>query len=114
MSTQNNTIAKGPSKSDLIFSLFDMKVVTFYCNSGNRTAGPIKKPLTLNEKIQVRVTSLEKEDGSGNKWNFKAVTARDSTLVSGFYDDSTEKGHIVFPEKKFVITERTTNTVKKM
>jgi hypothetical protein len=82
------SIVRGPSKFDLMISLFNG-------NGSNR----IPVDLELEHRgdaskykfiLRVNIESIEREDGSGESWNFTASSARDSLRPPGFKQD--EKG----------------------
>ena len=99
MSTQ--TQINGPGKSDLMFSLFDGKVIEFSMNKN-----PNQTKLKINEKVKVRITAIEMEDGSGNSWLFKAVDQRTKQTITGYYHSDRRKGHSDYNKKKFNIVKK--------
>ena len=96
-------ILNGPGKSDLIFGLFDNKVLTFNFANDQQTAGPKSSRLRMTTKLMINITALEMEDGSGHKWNFIGINYRTKEVVTGFYDHNTKKG-VFNIKKKFQIT----------
>ena len=84
------SIVKGPSKFDLMLSLFD----------GNKEPRRTVE-LHLEEArapIAIAITAIEQENGSGESWIFKGYLTnyRRGFAVSGFYSSSGRKGFINF------------------
>lgn len=106
MSTQRN-IQNGPSNFDLMMSLFDGKVINFDLETETRTAGQQSSSakFKINEKVNVRISSLEHEDGSGNRWLLKGSTKAEG-LFEGYYDHNSRKGYLKFKNPKFKILEK--------
>jgi hypothetical protein len=84
-----NTIG-GPSKFDLMLSLFD----------GNKD---LRRTVEFRlegarEPIVVAVTSVQQEDGSGERWNFEGrlTNYRRGFSVRGYYSSNSRKGYITF------------------
>ncbi len=89
-------IVGGPAKWDLMVSLFEgsnsartRRSVTFQ-TSGSRP-GSI-------EVLEVATNSLEREDGSGENWNFKGWRIRTQKEVSGFFSTKSRTGWFVEAE----------------
>lgn len=103
MSTQtpNTEILNGPGKSDLMFSLFDGKVVKFNLNTS-----PAQSKLKISKKVSVMITSLAIEDGSRNSWLFKAYVVGTNEQISGYYHSDRRKGSMKYDPKKFEIQKK--------
>lgn len=95
------TISKGPSKFDLMVSLFEGNPtprhrVTFTVSPQNTIETRFARDL------RVSITCIEQEDGSGESWNFKGYVQKDelspSKIVDGYYSSATRKGYIFLPE----------------
>ena len=102
MSTQNKVISNGPGKSDLMFSLFNGKVVTFQIQ---------KEPNKVEVKThKMRVTTMMMEDGSHDSWLIQAyfVDNRDSAKSGNiyFYYHSGKRTGIVTPDKRLEIIQK--------
>jgi hypothetical protein len=87
----NYFISEGPSKFDLVVSLFDGKVVEF----------TQKTDKNFVFKIQAIVTSAEREDASRNSWNLKIyvlpgsnVQGINSKEYSAYYNSRKRTGTI--------------------
>jgi hypothetical protein len=88
MANQYNIIG-GPSKFDLMISLFDgalsaTKPVEFCVNDC---------PLQIK---RIRIVSIGREDGSGDSWNFTGVDTETTPAlrVEGYYSTKNRKGRI--------------------
>jgi len=87
-------ITSGPSKMDLMLSLFDHK--------------PVRRHVILrgkHESYSVLIDSISIEDGSGESWLFAGQARRTVGFftpnppyhkVSGHYRTDTRKGHMEF------------------
>jgi|GEM_PF-1975245 len=55
-----------------------------------------KKNSTVSNRESIKITELQEEDGSANKWNFTGFLQSDnqSVSVSGFANIETGKGHL--------------------
>jgi len=94
------TITAGPSKFDLMLSLFDgnkepRRTVGFMIQSGksdfhNRTA------------LEVAITKVSQEDGSGESWCFDGcvVNTRPQFHVTGWFRTSSRGGWVKVVEKR--------------
>lgn len=91
-------IKNGPSKFDLMVSLLDGDSTsrkTVEIEYGNRPESPIQ----IKRKINIRIDSLEREDGSGENWIFKGYQVTEIEglrRVEGYYALRTRTGHIRF------------------
>lgn len=82
-------VAQGPSKFDLMTSLFEVnsqthKWVTFHARWGH----------DIREKtfpIQARIIGVEQEDGSGESWNI-TFCDQSNRFGTGYYSTKTRKG----------------------
>ena len=96
-------ISGGPSKFDLMVSVFEgnptpRKEVIFTVLTGV-TSGPPGRQPAFTKPVEVAITSIEQEDGSGESWIFKgnAPTTTDRIRkASGYYSSKTRQGHIDF------------------
>lgn len=87
----SRVIIDGPSKFDLMVSLFDgttesQKVLVFRLD---------------NQRIlNIRITSLQREDGSGENWIFQGFTNHyprpyaEEQHVNGFFSTQNRKGRL--------------------
>lgn len=84
-------IVNGPSKFDLMLSLFD----------GNKMPRRTVKFLLegIKQEVEVAIASVEQEDGSGESWNWAGNT-RASTVrgynVKGYFATRGRVGHLEF------------------
>src|ERR1035437_9577297 len=80
----------GPSKFDLMFSLFD----------GNKTPRrTVEFQLDgVKKSISVGITLVQQEDGSSESWNFHGWLASDnrSFRIKGYFSTKHRKGHLTF------------------
>jgi|GEM_PF-5448681 len=67
---------------------------------------PNQTKLKINEKVKVKITALEMEDGSRNSWLFKAVDQRTKQTIAGYYHSDRREGHSDYDKKKFEIIEK--------
>lgn len=90
-----NDITAGPGKYDLMLALFDStakqpRPVVFHADGGPCGYGP----------YTVHVSSVDREDGSGESWNFCGswYSHRDEKwyTVKGYYSTKRRAGHISF------------------
>ncbi len=90
-------ITNGPSKWDLMLSLLDgdsknRREVVFVVHEG----------IGHTEGMHVRIDTLEREDGSGESWNFKGripyilrdFIASTEKKIEGHFSTRTRKGHL--------------------
>lgn len=79
-------IVNGPSKWDLMLGLMD-----------NDIQSPRRISFTLSDHrmLDISLTSLEREDGSGQSWNFFGMT-KELNKVKGHFDLRTRKGSLEF------------------
>jgi hypothetical protein len=83
-------ITEGPSKFDLMSSLFDGKVVQF------------TQEIESNKKtVSAVITVIEMEDGSRESWNIKMLVKESSTSsiqvgksLSAYYSSRNRQGNI--------------------
>ncbi len=92
-------IIDGPSKWDLMLSLFEGNPtsrhrVSFTCQ---------KEAETLATVLVVSITAVEQEDGSGERFNFRGYAkdfvwngAQEGGRVEGYYSTRERYGHITF------------------
>ncbi|MCU0680502.1 MAG: hypothetical protein MUF50_04345 [Planctomycetes bacterium] len=86
----NYQITEGPSKFDLMVSLFDGKKIQFTQKTENGTS-----------VILANVASVEREDGSHSSWNLKIYILESNSVIkagqtlSAYYSSRTRKGIIV-------------------
>lgn len=97
MTTQKN-IVYGPSKFDLMVSLFEgnptlRKRVSFSVDTGFTTSAPPGKKLGMTEKIEIAITGVSQEDGGGESWLFEGYS-NEHKKVYGYYSSQTRKGWI--------------------
>lgn len=81
-------IIDGPSKWNLMLSLFDgdslhRRPVFFFTDA--------PAPNGLAPRVEVYINIIEREDGSGENWNFDGCL-KDSTRVKGFFSTSRRRG----------------------
>lgn len=75
-------ITDGPSKFDLMLSIFDGKQVTFRSGS---------------QQFAVYLMSVEKEDGSHDMWNITGnICGEFNNKVRGHYSTKRRAGHLHF------------------
>jgi hypothetical protein len=89
MTSQNKlhfNVNGGPSKLDLMFSLFDSNS-TLHRTVDFQLDG-VKKP------ISVGITLVQQEDGSGESWNFRGSHRHFD--LSGYFSTKHRKGHLTF------------------
>ncbi len=96
--TTQTSIIYGPSKFDLMISLFEgnpvpRKKVEFSINTGMTTSAPAGKKLSMTEKLELAITGVEQEDGSGESWLFKGYSEK-YQKASGYYNSQTRKGWV--------------------
>ncbi len=87
----NYLITEGPSKFDLMTSLFDGKTVEF----------TQKTDKNIVFKVKAIIQSVEAEDGSLNSWNLKIFVLPDSNAnipksksFLAYYNSRTRKGTV--------------------
>jgi hypothetical protein len=100
MDINNQKILAGPGKSALIFSLFDGKVITLNINTS-----PAGSKMLIGKKVKVILSGLDLEDGSRDKWLFRAHVIGTFQKIEGYYNCVTRTGH-THKEKKFVIAKK--------
>lgn len=88
--SQSFNVIGGPSKFDLMLSLFDG-------NKDPRRTVEFKLE-GAREPIVVAVTMVQQEDGSGESWNFQGhlINYRRGFDVRGHYSSNSRKGYITF------------------
>lgn len=83
-------IMEGPGKFEMMVSLFDKKEVELSTIPRN-----LKGNLNITEKRTVVFVAVEREDGTHDKWIFKATQLfknQQSKDLIGFYDAKRRKG----------------------
>lgn len=99
MSTENQEfdIESGPSKFDLMVSLFDNTMCrehrTVEFSVKVRTSSPKSSPA----KINVQIHGVEREDGSGESWNFTGLIITGGPFnerITGYYATRSRRGYI--------------------
>lgn len=82
-------ITEGPSKFDLMCSLFDGKIVQFTQEIGNK------------KTIKAVITAIEMEDGSNDSWNIKMLVKESNAnpiqvgkSLSAYYSSRNRQGNI--------------------
>lgn len=95
MASQNKLsfrIVNGPSKFDLMLSLFDGN------QTPRRTVSFQLEGVEMH--IPVAIVMIEQEDGSGESWNFKGQTrfegAKGSFHIKGYFATKGRCGHLEF------------------
>ena len=84
-------IVNGPSKMDLMLALFDdggvghRRVIIFTIDGREREG---------ERSIKVVVNAVEREDGSGESWNFKGYFSGSNVPFEGYYSTKRRKGFI--------------------
>ena len=83
-------IFDGPSKWDLSISLFD---------GASSERRPVKFKIA-GHQYQVLIDGVEREDGSGENWNFHGRVSQPGMefQVNGFYSTKRRQGVIQFPD----------------
>ena len=105
-------MVRGHSPISGKLSKFDLMVSLFDSNSENRRTVAFQAvvpygqsgSLNINQEIQVRMEGIEREDGSGENWNFHGY--QQTTVegkpkfekVKGFFSTRTQTGWIEWPE----------------
>lgn len=86
-------LATGPSKLNLMLSLFDgspvegtQRILNFITESGRQ--------------FNVRISGVDREDGSGESWIIRGYNASHSASnqwysCNGYYNTQTRKGHLM-------------------
>jgi len=84
---ERRELIDGPSKWDLMLSLFDdtLRRVTFVCNIGDDSSG------NYSASLGVLISAVEREDGSGESWNFKGVDNA-HRFVRGYFSTKSRRG----------------------
>ncbi len=88
--TQLLQINGGPSKFDLMISLFGEGRMSVLFSGVSNESGKFSE--------DVYITSLEKESGDGESWNFRGY-ASGNRKVEGFFSTLHRTGHIKFVEE---------------
>jgi hypothetical protein len=94
VSNQQYQIVHGASKMDLMMSLF----TPHYAVEPFRVSFRVKEDVTRSEyeDVVVGIQSLEREDGSGETWNFTGYsTGKDGKRVKGFFRTDKRTGCII-------------------
>ncbi len=93
MSVQHH-ILNGPGKSDLMFGLFDNKVLTFNVHYGEIKPFESKraKRIIPSSGLRINIIGLQAKDGSSCQWNFTGINHRTKEKIAGEYDHNTKKG----------------------
>ena len=93
MNSAKFNIADGPSKFELMVSLFDGKLVKFTQSRGSSE--------TTKNVIEAVLQSVEKEDGSLDSWNIRILIIKDesqilriSKIYPAYYCSRTRRGVI--------------------
>jgi hypothetical protein len=105
MAHGQGSITSGPSKFDLMVSLFDAnytnrRTVTFMVVTPHGQSELLK----TNQEIEVQIDGIEREDGSGENWNFHGyhLTKADEKVtfnkVKGYFSTRTLTGWVEWPE----------------
>jgi hypothetical protein len=88
-------IVAGPSKFDLMLALFDGTIEHHRCVEFEFNTTP-----RMTVKTKFLVSSVQREDGSGESWNFEGSLSYDNfcTLknVRGYYSTKTRTGTFRF------------------
>jgi len=85
-------ITEGPSKWDLMLSLFDS---TGSCPRKINFSGyPREDKERKTENFSVLVSAIQKEDGSGESWNIDAF--HDKRKVRVYFSTRNRTGHLKF------------------
>ena len=102
--TAQTQISGGPSKFDLMVSLFDgsqkpRRTVRFGVDSGRRNpVGPrnTEQSGVIYDDMDVDITAIEREDFSGESWFFQGHIANVSVArrgrIHGYYSTKTRSG----------------------
>lgn len=93
-------ISHGPGKWDLTMSLLDNTVekpryALFTVNVPADATEPHNAPVCLT-KVLVCLNALEREDGSGERWNFKGFNPKNGQKTEGYFNLLNRKGWIKF------------------
>lgn len=81
------TILNGPSKFDLMIALMDT----------HRRSVEFEIQIKKNW-LKVSISMVQREDGSGESWNFegRTVNVDSPSDVKGYYSTRTRKGTVMF------------------
>lgn len=100
--TSQTQISGGPSKFDLMVSLFEgnktpRKTIRFKVDSGRRNpVGPrnSEESAIIHSDMDVGITAVEQEDGSGESWMFQGyvVSTFRPGRIQGYYSTKTRTG----------------------
>lgn len=94
MASRRYEVVAGPSLMDLSIALFDRE------NPRRRVMMSVKIPeLETVDVVPIIVNALEREDGSGDNWNFRGYmpprrNGDRSTKIKGFFCVKTRKGYL--------------------
>lgn len=114
MTSNTLTISSGPSKFDLMVSLFEgnllpneRKTVQFNIQTGIRTAGAPETSLELLQEMQVAITSVSQQKGGGDgawliegvEFDFNSRRRRVFRPVRGFYSSKKRKGWLEYKKQ---------------
>lgn len=98
-STDNTKISSGPSKFDLMVSLFEgnqnpRKTVRFKVDSGQRKPrGPRNTDEIIYNDVDVAITLIAHEDGSGESWLFEGyIHGISRGNIHGYYSTKNRSG----------------------
>ena len=87
------SVTDGPSKFTLMSSLFEE-------SRGRRRSIPVKFVVDSIGEIQVFINSIEREDGTGESWNFTGYFVKDDKSytgkVKGYFQTTRRRGCIFF------------------
>jgi len=110
MSTINDPvyrISAGPSKFDLMMSIFGEKpVLEFTFDGPTDTTNPLHSAICV-QTIKIRILTVSREDGSGESWNFEGKISGNDQPVKGYYHTRNRRGHLSFPANKTDVHEVT-------
>ena len=82
----SSIIKMGPCKMDLMLALFDSPVFP-----ANRRRS-VEFTIANGEKIEVFVSSVQQEDGSGESWNIEGFHGKSFKKISGYYSTQRRSG----------------------
>ncbi len=104
MNTDGYSIVDGPNRDKLFDSFkyhYDDEIITvcFTVIVGYTMSPDDPRAASVRKEVEATISSLEYEDGSGDKFNLAGqctgVVERGSAFKA-FYDSKRRKGHIVF------------------
>jgi len=94
-------IVNGPSKFDLMVSLFDgdcnhRREVKFHTERPEKSphrSGLMDYPIMVNTYPAIVINGIERESGGGENWNFQGfLLGVDCCNVKGYYSTQTREG----------------------